>query len=213
MMAAHDLRNPLTVLLGAAGMLLGEALPDSSQVLVRMIERQSTVLAELVSDLAALGELEEGSVEILPRDVNVSEVVMEAVETAGLRPSDVTVNVRTSGRAWVDRTHLQRILVNLVGNAKKYGREGIAVSARTANPGSIEVCVSDAGPGVPEAFVAHLFDKFSRADPDGGEPGRGLGLAIAAGLAELNHGRVWYEPNVPHGSRFWLQLPTARTST
>src|SRR4029077_4450248 len=101
------------------------------------------------------------------------------------------------------------ILLNYLTNARKYGAEPITVDA-VRRDDWVEVCVRDAGPGVPLDFVPRLFEHFTRVEGNrGGQQGAGLGLAIVAGLAHANHGSVWYEPNVPTGSCFGVRVPQA----
>jgi signal transduction histidine kinase len=109
-----------------------------------------------------------------------------------------------------DPRHLHQILVNLLSNARKYGRPPVRVAVRRAD-GVAEIGVSDEGEGVPPDFVPLLFDRFSRAST-GVAPthkGTGLGLYIVDQLARANGGSVRYEPNEPRGSRFVVRVPLA----
>jgi PAS domain S-box-containing protein len=208
LMAAHDLRSPLTTIILASGEIAaGPNVPDDVSPLIGMIVRQAHRMELLIADLADLGAIEAGDIEPHPVDLAVGGAVSEALETAGLAPDDVRCDVPDDLRVWTDPQHLSRMLTNYLVNAAKYGETGLTVHARRAG-NAVDVVVADAGPGVPDGFEPRLFDKFSRGGNTRLRPGHGLGLAIVAGLAKVNQGTAWHEPNEPTGARFYLRLPT-----
>lgn len=178
---------------------------ELSGIITRHVEQ----LADLISDLADLGQIELGETRPSPVPVPVPKVVRKAQEAAGLADPAVTVDVPEDLAVWADHGHVRRMLVNYLANAHNYAATGIAVTARAAGE-SVEICVADTGPGVPPEFAGRLFDKFSRSATVAGQPGRGLGLAIVAGLAQRNRGAAWYEPNQPTGAQFWIRLPAGK---
>ena len=211
-MAAHDLRSPLTVIVSTAGLLAAVERDNPDVVeLSEMIMRQGEALHRIIADFAELGHIELGQVAVNPVHVDVADVVREAAEASGLDPGNVAVEIPDEIGVWADRSHVRRIIGNYLANASKYGGAGIAVTARPAD-GTVDIGVIDGGPGVPAAFVDQLFEKFSRHPNARHRTGRGLGLAIAAGLARANGGYVWYEPNRPTGSQFWVALPARPAS-
>lgn len=204
----HDLRSPLTVILGHGDMLasdwrdMSDAERDRS---ISSIVRQSRAVGRLVDDLSVVTRLEGGGMSIDPQDVDLRALVDVALD--GVTELDeVDIDVPAGLTVRLDPDHGRRMLVNLVQNALRYGETPFEVAARRAD-GRIEIAVVDHGSGVPEDFVPRLFERFTRASTSGG--GTGLGLAIVAGLAQMNGGAVRYEPNVPHGSRFMLELVPA----
>lgn len=205
-MAAHDLRAPLAGITIAADILSAKELPyDEVAQLAEMIARQGHHLSQLIGDLAELGQIELGETEAHPGLLSVADVVAEACEAAAIELDASAIEVPTDLEVRADRAHVRRILVNYLTNARDHAGAGIAVTARAADD-EVEICVADTGPGVPADFVPRLFDKFTRAA--GRRPsGQGLGLAIVAGLARLNGGAAWYEPNRPTGARFFTRLP------
>ena len=106
------------------------------------------------------------------------------------------------------------MLTNFVTNAVKYSPGNICLSAALDDTGDeVLLTVSDEGDGVSPDFVAHLFERFTQAEQtDGARTGAGFGLYLCRLLAEANHGQVWYEDVVPHGSRFVLRLPCVQRS-
>lgn len=101
---------------------------------------------------------------------------------------------------------LERILSPLLANAVRYACSSVTVSARRL-PSAVRIDVVDDGPGVPEAFVAELFQPGRRADADDGHDGAGLGLPLARRLARTVGGEVSYDPGHAPGARFTVSLP------
>ncbi len=210
--AAHELRNPLSGLVGAAETLSNgwDGLADNDRrQLVEILVRQSRRLSRLVDALLELSRLEAGAVEAAARTVDVAAEARQAADEAGL--ADVAVSCPTGVTVTADPEHLRRILVNLLVNADKHGGPPVVVEAERIGD-QVEVRVVDAGPGVPVDFVPRLFDRFSRADPQPGRvrkpSGAGLGLAIVEGLARLDGGAVSYRPGPSGGAVFCVRLPS-----
>jgi CheY-like chemotaxis protein/anti-sigma regulatory factor (Ser/Thr protein kinase) len=112
-----------------------------------------------------------------------------------------------------DPGRLRQVLLNLLGNAVKYTREGgveLRVLAAKA-PGVLRIEVADSGPGIAEANRTHLFQDFERLDTGSSQQGAGLGLAIAARIIRQMNGAIGYEPNPGGGSIFWLEVPANDT--
>jgi signal transduction histidine kinase len=210
--AAHELRNPIAGIVGAAETLdnswdrLGEC--DRRQ-LVELVVRQSRRLSRLVDELLELSRLEAGAVLVAAKPLALAAEAHAAAEEAGV--NDVMVCCQSPATVTADPDHLRRILVNLLVNADKHGARPVIVESEPVD-GQVEVRVIDAGPGVPADFVPRLFDRFSRAEPAAGErvapaAGAGLGLAIVAGLARLDGGDVFYRPGRSGGAVFGVRLP------
>jgi signal transduction histidine kinase len=207
LVAAHDLRAPLSSIRAAGELVASPRLPAAEVVdLGEVIMRQADNLAALIAELAELGRLEAGETRANPVDLLLGAMVAEAQEAAGPGGVEVSVEVDADLRVWADHGHVRRILMNYLTNAHHYAGSGVRLTARSAAD-SVEVCVADTGPGVPPEFVARLFDKFSRGTEARRAAGMGLGLAIVAALAKLNGGVAWYEPNTPTGAQFWVRLP------
>ncbi|MDQ3528583.1 MAG: HAMP domain-containing histidine kinase [Actinomycetota bacterium] len=214
-MTNHELRTPLTTIMGYTSLLSDrwDALPDDSRRrFVGMIERQSSRLHSLVQDLLTLSSARAGKLAMVLEPVELAAAVDDAIANNGPTAADVR-NTCPKG-LWVtaDSDRLCQILVNYVSNALRYGTPPVTVVA-TVEQGWAQVCVDDAGAGVAEEFVPHLFEKFARSGRAKTRhvDGTGLGLAIVRQLARAQGGDAWYEPNQPNGSRFCLRLPLAQT--
>jgi signal transduction histidine kinase len=209
--ASHELRTPLTSILGFATTLLRfwSRLSDQQRRdHVGIIEEQGRRLSRLVDDLLTLSRIEAGVLETRPEDVPLEKAVMTAVDAfPGLAP-DLRVAVDPTIQVTADPDHLQQILVNYLSNALRYGAAPFAVEAAPAGEW-VDVRVRDAGPGVPVAFEARLFERFAQAPSVDRAGGTGLGLSIVRGLVETQGGRAWYEPAHPRGSCFAVRLPAA----
>ena len=207
----HELRSPLTTILGFAAMLTQhwDGISDADKLeSIARIEHQGRRLATLVEDLLTLSSMQAGSLELAVRPFEVAAVVDEAVLQSGLPTEQVIVSCPPGLEVTADFDRLTQILENYLTNAGKYGAPPYRVAAAAA-PGWVELRVTDAGEGVPGAFVPHLFEKFVQASSGRSRraKGSGLGLAIVEELARAHGGEAWYEPATPTGSCFGVRLP------
>lgn len=208
--AAHDLRGPLSAILGFAAILRDSwaTLTDERRLeFIEIIHSQGAHLDRLVTDLLTVSSLDSGIVNARLEDVRIADVLREIIRGIGPEAAEIVLSVRDGDtRALVDVHHLDRMLRNLVSNAAKYGRPPIEISCEVSG-GWVELRVVDHGDGVPPDFLQQLFEKFARAeDPKvRGIDGTGLGLSIVRGLARLNGGEAFYEP-YPTGACFGVRL-------
>ncbi|GIJ48726.1 hypothetical protein Val02_56120 [Virgisporangium aliadipatigenens] len=213
-MLSHDVRQPLGVINGYCGLLL-EAWEhaDEAEKLrdLNRIKGAGATMMQLVEEILTLSELDNADVRPRQAPIRVDAAVAQAL--AGLyteRRPPVPVDADGGLAVFADARHLQRILVNLLSNARKYGGDEVAVCARRGGD-RIAIAVCDRGEGVPPEFVPHLFERYARAER-GVAPtrsGTGLGLYIAHRLTTANGGTLHFEPNEPNGSRFVLTLVAA----
>jgi signal transduction histidine kinase len=209
--ASHDLRGPLTAIMGFAAAMTRrwDKIPEEQKLeFIATIQRQSEHLNYMIEDLLTVSKIEAGALDVHRDVVRLREAMTDAIEIFKQRSSDIQVVSPPGLTAIVDPDHLRRILVNFVGNALKYGAPPVEVEA-SDHSDWIEIRVRDHGSGVPEDFRTRLFSRFARSDEAraSGVSGTGLGLSIVQGLAQANGGDVWYEPNEPSGSIFALRLP------
>ena len=204
--ASHDLRSPLTSVVGAADLLSnrwGDLQEDKRGELLNMIGRQARHVSRMVEDLLTVSRIEAGQLDTHKAVLRLRDEVEGIIRDFGQPVPDITLGAIECA-VMADPDHLRRILVNYVGNAMKYGSPPIEIAA-DINGGWVEIRVKDHGQGVPEDFVPRLFGKFARGEDSQG--GTGLGLSIVQGLARANGGDTWYEPNEPQGSCFAVRLP------
>ena len=215
-MASHDLRSPLTVILGYTRILLQnwERLEEARQRdFVQSIEESARHLQRIVEDLLIVTRIEAGALQTRPQVVALRDAVQKVTVALGDHARDIVVTCTDELTVTADPDHLQRILVNFLTNALKYGAPPIEV--RGAALGDwLEIRVLDRGRGVAPEFVPHLFRRFAReaAEDLPAQRGTGLGLWIVRGLAQANGGDVWYEPNDPSGAVFGVRIPARLAS-
>lgn len=207
--ASHDLRTPLTSVMGFSRTLLDldERLPaERRREFLEAIARGATQASRLVDDLLTLSQIQADVLPTHAQDVVVSDVIAEAITHSGVI-AEHEVDAHLVVHA--DPHHLERILTNYLTNADRYGQPPIVLTAR-CHEGAVDIAVQDHGPGVPEDFEARLFTRFARADTSRSD-GTGLGLSIVRGLARANGGDTYYEAG-DGGPIFGVRLPAGSAS-
>lgn len=215
-MVAHDLRTPLTGLLGFAEVALVDLETDGPvKEDLEVIRTTALEMNELLSDLLDVAKFEAGKIRLNPQDVDLAVLLAEGRRRYDLwaQAKGITFRLALRGplpRARVDARRVQQVLNNLVSNAVKFSSKGgaITLSAREVD-GSIEVAVTDTGQGIDAGEIDRIFGQFEQtsAQATAGERGSGLGLAIAKKLVELHGGRIWVESKKGVGSKFTFTLP------
>lgn len=212
---SHDLRNPLSIIMGFAGFLRSDddISPEERREFGDFIHEAARCANVLVGDLLQISKLDAGVVEPRTKTIHLATAVDSSRVQGGASAAEVFNNVPDDLEAAADPDHLHRMLTNLITNASKYGVSPISVSAEAVGE-RVLIHVTDEGAGVPPEFVPHLFEKFARSEQaKASRPeGTGLGLTIVAGLAQINGGSVWYERNEPTGARFIVELPSANVT-
>jgi two-component system phosphate regulon sensor histidine kinase PhoR len=213
---SHELRTPLTTIKGYAETLLEGALKEEVAFqFVQVIKRHSDRLTKIVEDLLTLSkiELEEFQLKIepLPFPELAEDVLRYTQEAAEKKKISISLEVPTPMMVKADRHYLEQILINLIENAIKYGREGgkVIVSAVQKDQREIEVSVRDNGIGIPKEDLPRIFERFYRVDKGRSQElgGTGLGLSIVKHLVQTHGGRVWAESQLGEGSTFYFTLP------
>ncbi len=214
-LVSHELRSPMAAVIGAARTLQDRwrmLTAAQRESFLALIGDETARLAELVGDVLDTSRIEAGTFSYRFEEVDLRRVVDEAVEVAALAQQEVPVVASVRGALPAirgDRARLRQVLGNLIENAVKYSPEGgeVRVSA-TAGNGAVRIAVRDAGPGIPRDQQALIFEKFGRADVEGGsKPGTGLGLFIARSIAEAHGGSLAVNSGAEPGATFTLTLP------
>lgn len=216
---SHDLRTPLNAILGFAQLLEMEDGNPEHEENVRQILQGSRHLLHLINELLDVASIEAGRVALVLEPVSVEPVVGEILQL--LRPladaRGIAVGCTPSPTARLvlaDRHRLTQVLMNLVGNAVKYNREGgsVTVSWDIGAQGGVRIGVADSGVGIPADKLGLLFQPFERLGAEQGRAeGTGLGLALSQGLAVAMGGRLSVDSTMGVGSTFWFDLPAAST--
>jgi PAS domain S-box-containing protein len=215
---SHDLRTPLAGIKASIGVVLANEPAHTSEPLHRMfvnIDLAADRMSTLVADLLELARFQAGRVGLQRRatDLRVlAEQVATAIEPlAQARAQRVEIELPAAPLgASVDPDRLERALLNLLGNAQKYGRDGGRICLRLEpHDGEALFSVADDGPGIPLADQPFVFERFYRSDGEATQrsPGSGLGLPIARAIVELHGGRIWVESVPGQGATFYVALP------
>lgn len=231
-MVSHELRTPLTSIKTCVGALATleestQSTGDNVSTQLRMlqnIDRSAGRLTNLVNELLDTARLRAGRVSLQRQQINVGEVIEEAVSVVlplyEARRQRVTLDLphRTSVR-WgklnliADKRRIEQVLVNLLANANKYAPDlsEITIGA-TPRAGNVTIFVRDSGPGVKPGMEKQIFERFYRAEETADErenpvTGTGLGLAIARSIVELHGGRISVTSRSGQGSTFFFTLP------
>ncbi|HEX3927822.1 MAG TPA: ATP-binding protein [Gemmatimonadales bacterium] len=206
---AHELNNPLAVVLGQSEQLVDSAMDDDARNGLRLINEQAHRARHIVKDLLAFVRRREEKREA----INVASLAQRVVTAQAAQAADhgVTLTTRLPERlppVMADRVAVEQVLVNLLDNAMDAAGPGgsVTVAARAFN-GRSELVVEDSGTGIQDDLVPRIFEPFFTTKPTG--EGTGLGLSVSLGLAEQQGGnlRVENRPAPGIGARFILALP------
>jgi signal transduction histidine kinase len=205
---SHELRTPVTALVNEAAELADhvDALPTGTRRVVELLDGDVRRLRDLVEELLELSRLDRaaGAAELQHDEVDVPRflvaVAARRLPTAAVRgPSDL--------RVVTDRRRLERIVGNLLDNAREHadGHEVVVVTGYDG--GNLHIEVADRGPGVPDAELERIFDRFTKGDPARAGGGSGLGLAIVREHVRVLGGRVAARPRDGDGLVVEVVLP------
>ena len=212
--AAHDLKNPLTVILGSVELVKMTDEPRQINKLLGNISGSANRMLDLITNLLDVNAIEQGKFTSNIEPCDIAALLQRSVENnqpAATRKS-IAIRVGASEGLWAkaDPAATLQILDNLISNALKYSPPNTTVYLHTLPEANyILVSVRDEGPGISEADQKKLFQKFTRlsARPTGGESSTGLGLAIVKRLAEAMSGTIQCYSAPGTGSNFTLRLP------
>lgn len=213
--ASHELRTPLTAALAALGLMQqpesGDLHPTHRELVdnaMRNIQR----LRILVDDLLVEGQLRVGALGLTPRPLDLRGVIAGAVEAMHSllvrKEQSIELDVAEPLLVKGDALRLEQVFVNLLANANQHTPRGTSISiSGVLRQGEVSVSICDKGPGIPDAHIQSIFERF--AHTGAASSGTGLGLAIARDLIELHDGRIWAENQPGGGSAFCITLPRA----
>jgi signal transduction histidine kinase len=212
--AAHDLKNPLSVIVGSAELLKMSKEPAKVEKMANLIAAAATRMRDLVINLLDANAIEQGKFISNIERCDIRSLVEQSVDhnQQSADKKGITLRLGTSDGLWAkaDRAATLQILDNLVSNALKYSPPNTTVHVHaTPETEWILISVRDEGPGISEADQKKLFQKFTRltARPTGGESSTGLGLSIVKRLAEAMSGTIQCQSVVGFGATFMLRLP------
>ncbi len=212
---SHEIRTPMNALLGMADMLGRTRLDTQQRHFVEVFHSAGQSLFELINDLLDLSKIEAGGIELQPEAFNTEQLLQQQLtllrpraESKGL---SLVLRLEPGADGWAhgDPQRLTQVLVNLVGNAIKFTREGgVTVSGRREGD-ELLITVKDTGIGIAAGKHELIFRPYTQADASvaGHYGGTGLGLSISRTLVGMMGGRIWLESQPGQGATFFVQLP------
>jgi PAS domain S-box-containing protein len=210
---SHEFRTALTGIQGFSELIRDGGLePDEVRAYGGYIFNDADRVNRLIGDMLDLDRMESGRMSIRTADVDINEVLGDAIARSGSSPS-VDFKADLDPRLPIvvgDRDRLVQVVSNLVNNAVKYSPDGGTVTLSSRSEGGFAlVSVSDTGVGIPPEEISHVFERFRRVRSGAAQsiPGTGLGLTIVKQIVEMHGGKIWVESAVGHGSAFHFTLP------
>lgn len=211
---SHELRTPITTIMGLAQILARPGRADdevSRTALLEDVRSEAERLHRLVEDLLVLSRVERGRLEVEAEPIEPRRLLERIVSHEGQELPSITVATDLEPDLPIvagEATYVEQIVRNLLGNAAKYTPVGthVVIEARR-NGGVVEIRVTDDGPGIPEESLRRVFDLFYR-DPDSARAvsGSGIGLFVCRSLVEAMGGRMWAVRRREGGSEFGFTL-------
>jgi len=219
---SHELRTPLTAIVGALSLIESKAsqdLPPQTKQLVEMAYQNGKHLSSLINDILDYEKLNAGGMKFNCRPIELMPCIRNALELNKFYAERYRVafvledTLPEETRVVADGQRLLQVMANLLSNAAKHSPEGenVFISLQTTN-GNMRVSIRDRGPGIPEAFREHIFEKFAQAESSfsSKDSGTGLGLAISKAIVEGMGGTIGFVSIAGQGATFYFDLPLAQ---
>jgi signal transduction histidine kinase len=217
---SHEIRTPLTSIKGYAAILLTSklgALPEEIRTRLEKINRHSDELVHMVNDLLDISRIESGKVEIKKEALSLRAITDKVADLFSEQFKAKNINFSSNvpddcQEILADRGQIERVFINLVGNALKFTPQNgkIDINATRSNK-IVQINVKDTGFGIPEDAQESIFEEFFRVDNTINQEvkGTGLGLTLVKHIVEAHQGRIWVKSKVGEGSTFSFTLSAA----
>jgi signal transduction histidine kinase len=206
---SHELRSPITALTAAVEVLDGrrDELPDRTQQALEIVVSQVRRFDHMVMDLLELSRIDAGSTELHREEVDAREIVPRIAQRYGFGEVPVETDKKLPALIRIDKLRFERILANLLENAREHGGGPIRVALDLQGRSAMVLSVDDSGPGVARGERSRIFERFARGSAARHRVGTGLGLALVAEHAHAHGGEAWVEDRPGGGARFKVSFP------
>lgn len=212
-MIVHDMRSPLTGMLGFLDIFLysaGDKLSERDIQCVECVQESASGLAEMVTSILDISRMESGEMPLQVAPCDLREMANAAIQPlrALIRDRRLTLDVTEGASATCDREIIRRVTANLVGNALKFApRRGEVKVAITQRDSVARIEVIDDGPGIAPKDHARMFEKFGQVEGEKQGIGSGIGLTFCKLAVEAHRGRIGIISDLGKGSTFWFEIP------
>jgi signal transduction histidine kinase len=206
---SHELRSPITALTAAVEVLDGRRadLPDRTQQALDVVVGQVRRFDQMVMDLLELSRIDAGSTELIREEIDVEDLVSRIAQRYGFGETPIEIEPKVPRTIRVDKLRFERILANLLENAREHAGGPSRVKIEPHGRHGIALSVDDVGPGVARGERARIFERFARGSAARHRVGTGLGLALVAEHAHAHGGEAWVEDRPGGGARFKVSFP------
>ncbi|HET8865885.1 MAG TPA: HAMP domain-containing sensor histidine kinase [Gracilimonas sp.] len=221
-MAAHDLRNPLMLILNFAEFLIDDHQEESffteeQYKMVKEVKGTSEYMVKIIEDMLDMSSFESGSIKLDKEKINLVDLIEKVVSLSRSSSSKKNIVITThlpdlSVKKVIDGRKLRQVLDNLLSNAIKYSNPDTEIEVgiiRSDKGEEVTIFVQDHGQGIPEDEIDRLFEPYSNisVEATAGEKSTGLGLAIVKKIVEAHGGKIEVDSEVAVGSTFFVKLP------
>lgn len=218
-MCAHDLRNPLTSIMGFSELLSCNNVVENNENLnksIKIIQSSSLRMLNIVNNFLDISVIESGKLELQLTKGPIKPIIEEYIETCTVLADKKDIKIKkllnNTSDMYFDKYRISQILDNIIGNAVKYSPQGSVIHIELNEVNNfIEISIKDEGPGIEKQDMRNLFKEYHRlkAQPTGGEKSAGLGLAITKKIVDYHKGKIKVESSPGKGSTFILIFPKA----
>jgi signal transduction histidine kinase len=209
---SHELRSPITALTAAVEVLDARRadLPERTQQALDVVVNQVRRFDQMVMDLLELARIDSGVSDVNSEELRLDEVVPRIAQRYGFGDVAIEVHPDAHQTLWIDKLRLERIVANLLDNARQHGGGPTRVSIESDRDQGLLLAVEDSGPGVARGERQRIFERFARGTAARHRVGSGLGLALVAEHAHALGGDASVEDRFGGGARFVVRFPFDR---
>lgn len=209
---SHELRTPLGFIKGYSTTLLRSDTtwdPDTSKEFLTIIDEEADRLAQLIDNILESAKLQSRSAQLSLQPLSIDALIRDVVLRVRTHHKDLQVELQLGSVPPIqgDIVRLTQVLDNLFSNAIKYAQGAKIIISTEAGEKTLLVTFTDQGPGIPQAYLPYIFERFYRVPGDHSNAGSGLGLYICNQIIRAHRGKIWVESELDEGTTFFIMLP------